>query len=171
MKKTIALFGSARRNGNTGRLIDRIGDALGIEIIDLSEKNITPYDYRHRNRNDDFEPLMEYVLQFENIVFASPVYWYAVSPPMKISLDRISDYLDIPELLSKGRQLRGKNAFVVCTSIEKTVSKTFIDSFEHTFQYLGMNYGGYVHADCKQGYIAENYEWEVDAFIQGILKT
>ena len=114
---------------------------------------------------------MEYVLQFENIVFASPVYWYAVSPPMKIFLDRISDYLDIPELLSKGRQLRGKNAFVVCTSIEKTVSKTFIDSFEHTFQYLGMNYGGYVHADCKQGYIAENYEWEVDAFIQGILKT
>jgi len=168
MKRTVALFASSRRDGNTGRLMDRVGNELGIEIIDLSEKRLSPYDYLHKNRDDDFEPLMAYLLEFDNIIFASPVYWYAVSPPMKIFLDRISDFLAIPELLPKGRQLRGKNAYVVCTSIEENVSRPFIDAFKHTFDYLGMNYGSCLHADCKQGYLAENYEQEVRAFIQGI---
>jgi hypothetical protein len=40
---TIALFASSRRNGNTG---------------------MSAYDCEHRNRDDDFEPLMKRVLGF-----------------------------------------------------------------------------------------------------------
>ena len=79
--------------------------------------NISAYDYEHRNRGDDFEPLIERVLAFDQIIFASPVYWYAASPAMKVFLDRISDLLDLPELLEEGRRLRGKRAFLICTSI------------------------------------------------------
>ena len=32
---TIALFASGRRNGNTGRLMDRIAGELEIEVVDL----------------------------------------------------------------------------------------------------------------------------------------
>ena len=51
MKDTIAVFGGARRNGNTGKLIDWIADTLKINVIDLAEKDISPYDYEHKNIN------------------------------------------------------------------------------------------------------------------------
>ena len=58
MKDTIAVFASSRRHGNTGQLMDRIAAKLGIEVIDLVEKDISPYDYEHRNINDDFIPVI-----------------------------------------------------------------------------------------------------------------
>jgi hypothetical protein len=77
MPSTIALFSSARRHGNTGRLIDRITSELKIEIVDLTNLRISPFDYDHRNRDDDFEPVMQHVLAHDQIIFASPIYWYA----------------------------------------------------------------------------------------------
>jgi multimeric flavodoxin WrbA len=117
MSNAIALFASARRHGNTGQLMDRIAAELGIEVVDLASTRISGYDYEHRNRDDDFEPLMERILGFDQLILASPVYWYSVAPAMKVFLDRISDYLDLPDLLSKGRRLRGKSAYIVCTSV------------------------------------------------------
>src|SRR3954462_13034926 len=108
MRPTVALFASSRRHGNTGQLMDRVAAELSIQVIDLSSKQISGFDYEHRNRDDDFEALIDEVLQFEQLIFASPVYWYAVCPPMKIFLDRLSDLLEVPELLAKGRKLPGK---------------------------------------------------------------
>lgn len=42
MKSTLALFSSARRHGNTGRLMDRIADELGLAVVDLGEKILLP---------------------------------------------------------------------------------------------------------------------------------
>ena len=117
MPSTIALFSSSRRRGNTGQLIDRMAMELGMEVVDLGSLRISAYDYDHRNRHDDFERLMNRMLEHDQVIFASPIYWYAVSPAMKVFLDRISDLLELPDLLSQGRRLRGKNAYVVCTSI------------------------------------------------------
>ena len=158
MRSTIALFGSSRRNGNTGQLMDRVATELRIEVVDLGAKQIATYDYEYGNRDDDFEPLMAHVLGFEQIILASPVYWYAASPPVKIFLDRISDYLDLPELLDQGRRLRGKRGFVLCTSIYDEVAPSFIDSFRQTFEYLGMDFGGFLHGNCKDGYNAAEHD-------------
>jgi multimeric flavodoxin WrbA len=84
MLSAIALFSSSRRRGNTGRLIDRIALELNIEVVDLAGQRISSYDYEHLNRDDDFEPLMKRVLEHEQIIFATPIYWYAVSPAMKV---------------------------------------------------------------------------------------
>jgi multimeric flavodoxin WrbA len=165
MKNTVALFASSRRNGNTGQLMDRIAAELNIEVIDLAEKKISAYDYAHRNRDDDFESLMEYVLKFDQIIFSSPVYWYAVSPPMKIFLDRISDFLVLPDLLETGRRLRGKTGYVVCTSIAEEIDTAYINAFEKTFKYLGMHFGGFVHANCCAGYKHDDYKSDVEEFI------
>jgi multimeric flavodoxin WrbA len=81
MFNSIALFSSSRRNGNTGQFMDRIAKQLEIEVVDLSGVRMSAYDYEHRNRNDDFEPLMERVLAFDQLIFATPVYWYAVAKP------------------------------------------------------------------------------------------
>ncbi len=152
MISTIALFSSSRRHGNTGQLIDRIASELNIEIVDLGSLRISPYDYEHRNRNDDFEPLMSRVLAHDQVIFATPIYWYGVSPAMKVFLDRISDFLELPDLLSEGRRLRGKTAYVVCTSISDEPSAAFIGAFQETFGYLGMHFGDLVHVNCQDGY-------------------
>jgi multimeric flavodoxin WrbA len=160
----IALFSSSRRNGNTGQLMDRIASELGIEVIDLATKNMSAYDYEHRNRDDDFEPLMRRILEFDRIIFASPVYWYAVSPAMKVFLDRISDFLDLPDLLDDGRRLRGKYGYVVCTSIYDEAPASFIGAFVDTFNYLGMRLGGVAHANCRDGYVPARHDGEATAF-------
>lgn len=166
MKSTIAIFASARRNGNTGKFIDWIAGELGIDVIDLCEKEITPYDYEHKNINDDFIPLMNNLLSYENIIFVTPVYWYGPSAQMKIFIDRTSDFLDVEALKDIGRKLRNKTAYIVCTSISGDADSSFLNSFKDTFRYLGMDYGGYVHANCENGYIPDNYQKDVSKFIE-----
>ena len=49
ISENIAIFGSTRRDGNTDKLIDTIADILDIDIIDLAKKDISPFDYEHKN--------------------------------------------------------------------------------------------------------------------------
>ena len=116
-------------------------------------------------RNGNTGQLMDRIAK-ELEIFASPVYWYSVSPPMKVFLDRISDFLDLPDLLDQGRRLRGKQAYIVCTSVDDEVSKAFLDALTDTFQYLGMRFGGIVHVDCRDGYIRDRHDAEAVVFAQ-----
>lgn len=168
MSNIIAVFASARRNGNTGKFIDWIANDLGIEVIDLSEKNISPYDYDHANLDDDFLPVMNQLLEYEKIIFVTPVYWYAPSAQMKTFIDRTSDFLDLEELKNIGRRLRGKMSYIVCTSISDDADSSFLGSLRDTFVYLGMQYGGYVHANCEDGYVRENYQQDVEKFVNSV---
>jgi multimeric flavodoxin WrbA len=164
MLSTIALFASSRRHGNTGTVLDKIAEELRFEIVDLSESNVTPYDYAHANRADGFEPLMRKVLGHDQIVFAAPVYWYSVPPQMKSFIDRLTDLLEIPDLREKGRQLRGKRAFVVATSGIDEISPAFISMFRDTFAYLGMQYCGHLHVNCDGGYKNGLGESDIEVF-------
>jgi multimeric flavodoxin WrbA len=170
MLSTIALFSSSRRLGNTGQLMNRIASELDIEIVDLANKHMSSFDYDHRNRGDDFEPLMQQVLKHDQIIFATPIYWYSVSPAMKVFLDRISDYLELPDLLAQGRRLRGKKAYVVCTSISSEPSAAFLEAFRDTFYYLGMHFGGIVHADCQKGYVPTIHDPMAVSFAMAVSK-
>ncbi len=165
MNNAIAVFASARRNGNTGKLIDWIAGELGIEVVDLSEKSISPYDYDHKNINDDFLPLMRKLHEYDKIIFATPVYWYGPSAQMKVFIDRTSDFLDVEELKEISRRLREKMAYIACTSTRNDADSSFLNSFKDTFGYLGIKYGGYVHANCDHGYVLENYRQDVDDFL------
>jgi multimeric flavodoxin WrbA len=158
MLSTIALFSSSRRRGNTGRLIDRIATELKIEIVDLADRRISPFDYDHRNRDDDFEPVMRHVLAHDQIIFATPIYWYAVSAGMKVFLDRISDFLELSDLLPEGRRLREKNAYVVCTSASDAPAPEFMSAFDEVFRYLGMRLGGALHLNCSDGYVPAEHD-------------
>lgn len=164
MLSTIALFASSRRHGNTGAILDKIAADLRFETVDLAECNVTPYDYAHANRADGFEPLMRKILGHDQIVFAAPVYWYSVPPQMKSFIDRLTDLLEIPDLREKGRQLRGKRAFVVATSGIDEISPAFISMFRDTFAYLSMQYCGHLHINCDGGYKHGIGESEIQVF-------
>ena len=68
-------------------------------------------------------------------------------------------------MLAKGRRLKGKVAHVLCTSIEDEATPCFVTAFRETFNYLGMRYGGLLHANCRDGYLPALYEADVKAFI------
>jgi len=165
LKKTIAVIGSSRRNGNTGKLLDFISRELDIEVVDLATKNISPFDYEHKNIDDDFLPLMDHLLKHENIIFASPVYWFAMSAQMKIFIDRMSDFLSVEELKDKGRELRNKVGYVVSTSISEEVDSSFLNSFIDTFEYLGIKYGGFVHLNCQNGFDITEAEKDINSLV------
>ena len=164
MLSAIALFASARRYGNTGALMDRIASELGIEVVDLGALEIAPYDYEHSHRGDDFEPLFRRVLDHDHLIFASPVYCYAVAPPMKVFFDRITDYLDLPELQHEARRLRGKTSYVVCTSIYDDPPPSFLGAFRDNFEYFGMRFGGVAHVNCSNGYEPSRHDSVAAAF-------
>ena len=166
MSDTVAIFASSRRRGNTGQFIDWIGSELDINIIDLSERKLSPYDYEHKNRDDDFIPIMNEILGYEKIIFSTPVYWYAACAQMKVFIDRTSDLLDLEELKDIGRRLRKKTGYVVCTSISSEADNSFLSSFKNTFEYLGMSYGGHVHANCENGYVPDGYLEDVARFLK-----
>lgn len=168
MTETIAIFASARRNGNTGKFIDWIASELNIDVIDLSKKNITAFDYDHKNIDDDFLPLVKHLLKYKNIIFVTPVYWYGASAQMKVFIDRTSDFLDLDSLKSIGRELRAKTAYIVCTSISDEADSSFLNSFKDTFGYLGMAYGGHLHANCVNGYSPNEYKEDVDKFVETV---
>jgi len=44
----------------------------------------------------------------------------------------------------------------------------FIDAFRETFRYLGMAYGRCVNANCSDGYVADKYEDDIQAFISDV---
>jgi len=164
MNKTVAIFSSARANGNTKALLNSLACGRDIDRIDLADHRVSEYDYQYNNQDDDFLALIEKILSYDKIIFASPVYWYAVTPTMKKFLDRITDLLDLPHLLEHGRRLRGKTAYVVCSSASSEVSTSFISAWTNIFEYLGMTYGGCLHANCADGYQAANHTDELNHF-------
>jgi multimeric flavodoxin WrbA len=168
MLNAIALFSSSRRHGNTGQFMDRIAACLNIEVVDLAGIRMSAYDYAHRNRDDDFEPLMKRVLEFDRLFLATPVYWYSVAPTMKVFLDRITDFLELPELVDDGRRLRGKEAYVVCTSIYDEAPASFVNAFRDTFDYLGIRFAGVAHVNCRDGYSPGRHDSEADLFARSL---
>jgi len=91
--KAIIILGSARRNGDTQALVHQFIQITQWDLVNLSDYNISHYDYTHKNRQDDYIPLMKRLIeQYDLFIFATPVYWYAMSGIMKVFFDRFSNY-------------------------------------------------------------------------------
>lgn len=138
MSKVI-IFGSSRSFGNTRKVLNEIIGQSAIDLVDLSDFAIAPFDYEHRNAHDDFLPLIEKLIAYDHWIIATPVYWYSMSTQHKIFFDRFSDLLDIRKDL--GRKLCGKKLFVIA-SFQSSYPRGFEDTFAQICEYLNMNYTG-----------------------------
>ncbi len=149
MNKTIIILGSSRSDGDTAKVVFKIQQHLNCDIVDLNDYAISYYDYAHMNQDDDFLPLMKRIINnYQNIIVATPVYWYTMSGIMKVFFDRISDLLTIEKDL--GRALRGKNFAAISCCIDSSVDEEFWHPFKRSAKYLGMNYLGNVHFDSLE---------------------
>jgi multimeric flavodoxin WrbA len=146
--KKVIILGSARKNGNTTKIVDEIAKESGIDVIDLSDYNISHYDYESKNREDDFLPLIRRILEeYDTLIFATPIYWYNMSGIMKMFFDRFSDLIRIEK--ETGRKLRGKKIGVISNSHDNEIEESFYIPFKKTADYLGMEYLGQAHFNAN----------------------
>ena len=92
MKNTVIINGSHNRLGNTTQLLSKIYPDL--EVIYLADHLIELYNYSETySKNDEFLAIINQLLKYDTIIFATPVYWYSMSSLMKIFFDRLTDLI------------------------------------------------------------------------------
>ena len=142
--KTVIIQASSRSAGNTFKTVTYLNKNNNFDVIDLATKQIGQFDYNYNNTNDDFLPLAEEIINnYDTIIFATPVYWYAMSGILKTFFDRITDLLDYKKEL--GRKLRGKKMGMISNSIHNDLKSGFEMPFVETANYLSMEYLGDIH--------------------------
>ncbi len=166
--KAVIIQGSSRNDGDTTKITGILQRKSGWDLIDLNNYEISHYDYAHENAGDDFIPLMRNLIdKYDTFVFATPVYWYAMSGIMKVFFDRITDLLEIEKDL--GRKLRGKNMAAISVSIGNNLGEEFWLPFSKTAEYLGMNYLGNLHTVIVDGSFSG--EEEIEGFVKKLTSS
>jgi multimeric flavodoxin WrbA len=146
--KKVIILGSSRKNGNTTRIVDEISKEYNIDVVNLSDYNISYYDYESKNIEDDFLPLIKRIIEnHDTFIFATPIYWYNMSGIMKVFFDRFSDLIRIEK--ETGRKLRGKKIGVISNSHDNEIEESFYIPFKKTADYLGMEYLGHAHFNAN----------------------
>jgi len=160
--KAIVIFSSSKQDGNTAKLLGSLNKNLDLEIINLKDYQISPFDYEHKNKDDDYLDIIKNMLSYDKIIFACPVYWYTMPAQMKVFFDRFSDILSIEKDL--GRKLRGKKAYILSTGYDTKPKRSFEEVFKNSFDYLGMKYGTMLYAACPEGFVEVNSITEIKNF-------
>ena len=162
--KYIIIQGSSRSNGNTRKISDIVKTELNAGFLDLKEMHIHPYSYLHENFEDDFLPAFRQIVEYNTIIFITPVYWYTMSGLMKNFFDRISDCLRVEKDL--GRKLRGKNMLVIACGSSPDEIPYFFEPFKQSAKYLGMNYLGNLHTWGEKGKLENTEILKIKSFVQ-----
>jgi len=167
MTSTAIIFGGARREGNTRKVIDAAAHLLSADVFDVSDYHISFYDYEHKNRDDDFLPLVKKLLEYDCWIFASPVYWYTMSAQLKVFFDRMTDVIDLEPELAK--RLAGHKAALIASGAEESCPLCYEDVFIHTFNYLEMSYQGCFYLDSSKGVDVASLADKLGPFVQTLL--
>lgn len=142
MARVAIIAASARRDGNTRRMVDAFAGQCGdlAQEIDLARLRIDPFDYDRLEERDDFLPVVKAMTRSDHIVFATPVYWYAMSGGMKTFFDRLTDLLLAPANRQLGRALAGRKAWLLATGTEEHLPPGFTEPFARTAAYFAMEW-------------------------------
>ncbi len=137
--KTLVILGTARDDSNTLMAIKKLCPFKDYELVDLRNYRIGNYQYNHQlNDGDDFSRIANKMLAADNIVFATPVYWYAMSGVMKIFFDRLTELLSTYK--SIGKSLKGKKTFLIAAGTDADLPPGFEVPFRMTSEYFDMHF-------------------------------
>jgi len=136
----LVILGSARSGGETRRAVALAFPEGTARLINLPDFVIGGYAYDHLNAEDAFGQIADAMVAAEKIVFATPVYWYAMSAPMKVFFDRLSDLTENRK--AQGKALIGKSVWLIATGTETELPEGFEVPFVRTAEYFGMQYRG-----------------------------
>ena len=154
--KTVILFGSPRKDGNTIQLSDAFSQKLkekgcDVRIIYLNDLNIRPCQGCLScspegvcRINDDMKDIRKYIVESDLIVYATPVYWSTPSSQLKLVIDRSIAFIDT----EYNSRIKGKKAVTIMTCADENKDTFLIikDMFKRAFDFLGISYVGSIDA-------------------------
>lgn len=147
----MVLNGSSREKGNTERLTNYILKGIEHRTIYLREKTIFPIeDKRHDPEgfqpvSDDYDEVIQDVLQHDIILFSTPLYWYGMSGTMKNFVDRWSQSLRDERFHFK-EEISKKIMYVVIAGGDNPKMKALplIQQFQFIFDFVSASFAGYL---------------------------
>jgi len=145
----LVILGSARRHSDTEKCVELLFKHQPHKVIQLLDFKIEPYRYSpDYSLEDNFLTTIDLVLLHEVILFATPVYWYAMSGLLKTFFDRFTDLVTIRKDL--GRKLKGKKVFLLAVGTDDEIPSGFTIPFKLTAEYFDMHFVGYLYVPAKQ---------------------
>lgn len=147
-KKGIIIIGTARSPSNTLNSVLKITKFKNFESLELNKHALHHYNYNNPP-NDDFLIIIKKILQYDVIVFATPVYWYSMSGHLKVFFDRLTELITTSKDL--GRKLAGKDVYLFANGSEKKLPKGFEVPFKKTSLYFNMNFKKSIYKCTKTG--------------------
>ena len=134
----LVIVGSARNDGNTHHFVNKVFEQVKHTQIDLLNYKIETYNYEgNYDKDDQFNDLVIEILTYKTIVFATPVYWYAMSGLMKTLFDRLTDLVTTRKEI--GKNLKGKKVSLLACGTDPELPDGFEIPFKLTAAYLEMD--------------------------------
>jgi len=159
--KTVILFGSPRKSGNTRQLVNAFTGAMRkgrdeVRLLYLNDMKISPCqgclscaETGLCRIKDDMKDVCTSIMESDVVVYATPVYWWAPSAQLKAAMDRSIAFLDD----QMNSRIKGKKAvsLVTCADSDKQTCAPSLEIFKKSFELLGMEYSGQVEAlGCEE---------------------
>lgn len=149
--KIMVLYGSSREDGNTELLTEKALEGLECTRIHLRLQRVEAIvDKRHAPEgfspvDDDHDQIIRLLLEHDLVIFATPLYWYGMSGPMKDFVDRWSQSLRDPRLGFR-EKIRSKQGYLIMTggSDARLKGLPLVLQFAHIFEFVGMEFLGYL---------------------------
>jgi multimeric flavodoxin WrbA len=149
--KLLVINGSSRANGNSEYLSDVLLKDISHSTLFLRNYDIKPIvDQRHDEKgfdsvDDDYEKVIKQVLEYDILLFATPLYWYGMSGRMKNFVDRWSQSLRDKQMDFKGEMAK-KQAFVLIVGGDRIHIKALplVQQFQYIFDFMNMPMIGYL---------------------------
>jgi multimeric flavodoxin WrbA len=147
--RNLVILGTAREDSHTLKAVNSLSPFSDFDLIDLRNFKIGHYNYDHSKNDDDFLKLAQKMAEAKNIIFATPVYWYAMSGPLKVFFDRLTELLSTHKEI--GKSLKGKHTFLIATGSDPSLPLGFEEPFRLTSDYFGMHYQGSFYETSASG--------------------
>lgn len=146
------IYGGNRSNGNTETLTKKVTQGVVVEEIFLKDYVIEPIiDKRHAEEgfsevNDDYNSIIDRILQHDILIFSTPIYWYSMTGVMKNFIDRWSQTLRDNKYSDFKVQMSQKSAYVIAVGGDEPNMKglPLIQQFRYIFDFIGINFDGYI---------------------------
>lgn len=151
--KVGVIYGSTRVNGNTERLAEEVvkelPDVTRINLLDYQFEDIT--DQRHDEKGfspieDEYNTIIDQVLECDVLLFATPVYWYGMTSVMKRFVDRWSQTVRDERYPNFKERMSEKDAYIIAVGGDNPRVKgmPLVQQFIYICSFIGLNYKGFL---------------------------
>ena len=151
------ILASARKESDTEWFVNQVFEDIEIKKLDLLDYNLSPFNYSAIYPHyDQFQSVVDAILSHRIIIFATPVYWYAMSGLLKTMFDRFTDLVTVQK--ETGQLFTGKSVFLIAVGSDKVIPPGFEEPFSLTSKYLRMFYKGSIYHSTKSEYSKSDIE-------------